>query len=156
VAATEGSPLLALDVRPSLERGDDPLDEILQTLDRLTPDGLLVLTAPFRPGPLITLLTDRGYRLHASKLGPRHWQVEILTPLASEIADYRDLPAPEPLEEVLKNATHLSPGSSFLARVPRVPRLLFPLLKERHLDWAILEEESGSAFLHIHRGGDTA
>jgi uncharacterized protein (DUF2249 family) len=156
VATAECSPLLSFDARPLLEQGDDPLEEILQILDRLTPDGLLVLTAPFRPGPLITLLTDRGYRLHASELGPRHWQVEILTAAAPEIADYRDLPAPEPLEEVLKNVTQLPPGGSFLARVPRAPRLLFPFLEGRHLDWATLEEESGSVFLYIQRPGDAA
>jgi len=79
---TEYSPLLTLDVRPLIEHGNDPLQEILQTLERLTPDGLLLLATPFRPGPLITLLEDRGYRLLAVELGPGHWQIEIMKPAA--------------------------------------------------------------------------
>jgi len=91
MTATENSPLLTLDVRPQIEQGNDPLQEILQTLERLTPDGLLLLTTPFRPGPLISLLEDRGYRLHAIELGPSHWQIEITKPVAPKLPDMNQL-----------------------------------------------------------------
>ncbi|MCP4924613.1 MAG: DUF2249 domain-containing protein [Gammaproteobacteria bacterium] len=148
------SPLLTLDVRPLIEQGHDPLEEILQALDRLSSDGLLLLITPFRPGPLITLLQERGYRLYATELGPDHWQVEIHTATTPEIADYRNLPTPEPLEQVLTRLTTLSANGAFLARVPRVPTLLLPLLKERQLDWATLETTDGSALIYIKKAGN--
>ncbi|MAF83886.1 MAG: DUF2249 domain-containing protein [Gammaproteobacteria bacterium] len=154
--STEYLPLLMLDVRPLIEQGHDPLEEILQALDRLSSDGLLLLITPFRPGPLITLLEQRGYRLRETELGQDHWQVEILTAATPEIADYRNLPTPEPLERVLTQVATLPPNGAFLARVPRVPTLLFPLLKERQLDWATLEITDGSAFIFIKRAGNTA
>jgi uncharacterized protein (DUF2249 family) len=78
---------LALDVRPLIERGEDPLEKILETLDRLTPDGSLWLTTPFRPDPLIRLLEARGYQPQATELGPDHWQTEIRAATAAKTAD---------------------------------------------------------------------
>jgi uncharacterized protein (DUF2249 family) len=87
------SPILMLDVRPLIEQGQDPLDEILKALDRLTPDGSLWLTSPFRPDPLIQRLEARGYRLQAIELGPDHWQTEIRASTAAKTADSR---SPDP------------------------------------------------------------
>jgi len=83
------SSFLALDVRPLIARGEDPLDKILETLDRLTPDGSLWLTTPFRPDPLIRLLEARGYQPQATELGPDHWQTEIRSSTAAKTADPR-------------------------------------------------------------------
>ncbi|HJL53244.1 MAG TPA: DUF2249 domain-containing protein [Arenicellales bacterium] len=152
--ATANSPLLQLDVRLLLEQGHDPLLDILHMLDRLTPDGLLVLTTPFRPDPLITLLEERGYRLNPVELDPNHWQVEILPSAAPEITDYRDLPAPEPLEKILTEVAQLPIDGVLLARVPHVPGLLFPMLEKHKLAWSVLEESDGSAIIHIHKKED--
>jgi len=86
-------PFLALDVRPLIERGEDPLDKILESVDRLTPDGSLWLTTPFRPDPLIRLLEARGYFPQAIELGADHWQTEIRAFTAPKIADPR---SPDP------------------------------------------------------------
>jgi len=145
------SPLLYLDVRPLLEAGADPLEEILARVEQLATDGLLRLTAPFRPTPLITLLSQRGYRVSCAQADTQRWELEILAADAPAIEDYRDLEAPEPLEQTLLHVTPLPPGAAFLVRVPRLPKLLFPLLEERNLDWESLEEPDGTAIIHIRR-----
>jgi hypothetical protein len=68
-----------------------------------------------------------------------------------EIVDLRNLEAPEPMEKVLLACTQLSAGEFYLARVPRVPNLLFPHLESRGLRWWVQEEEDQSALLLVRR-----
>ncbi len=148
---TVGSALSSLDVRPMLEDGCDPLSRILRRVEHLPVDGVLKVTAPFRPGTLLSLLGGRGYRATAREIEPRVWDVEIQPPGAVGIADYRDLEAPLPLERILEATAELAPGDALLARVPRVPRLLFPHLKERRLTWEDHRELDGSALNRVRR-----
>jgi uncharacterized protein (DUF2249 family) len=141
--------IAALDVRPLLEQGRDPLDAILATLERLPEQGILLLTAPFRPKPLLALLGGRGYRLAAREEAPDTWRVEVQPAGSPEIADWRELEAPEPMERVLAATASFTPGDALLARVPRHPRPLLPRLKERGLVWEVHEESDGSALLHV-------
>ncbi len=151
-SADAGAPtaaLAALDVRPILESGEDPLDQILRALGGLRPDGVLCLTVPFRPTPLIALLGRRGYTVEVLDAPGRLVLVEILGPEAPPPLELRDRPPPEPLEEVLVAASQLSPGQALFARVPRYPRLLMPQLIERGLDHAALELHDGTGRLHL-------
>ena len=50
-----------LDVRPILERGEEPLTEIRRQLGALTDGEGLTVVAPFLPSPLIELLRSEGY-----------------------------------------------------------------------------------------------
>jgi AcrR family transcriptional regulator len=144
-------PLAALDVRPLLEAGGDPLGEILAQLRRLPPDGVMKLIAPFRPAPLLSLLAARGYRVEARELESDCWGVEVLAPSAPPIADLRELEAPEPLERILTATAKLAPGEAYAARVPRHPRLLLPRLEERGLRYQVYEEPDGTALVHVRR-----
>ncbi len=150
-ADSVGPALSTLDVRPILEEGRDPLSRILRRLEHLPVDGVLKVIAPFRPGPLLSLLGARRFRATARELEPRVWEVEIQPPGAVEIADYRDLEAPVPLERILEATPGLEPGGALLARVPRVPRLLFPHLEDRHLTWEVYREHDGSALIRVRR-----
>ncbi len=143
-------PLVALDVRPILAAGRDPLEAILRALGTLDPDGLLRLTAPFEPRPLLVLLGGRGYQLRCEGQG-RRWEVEIRGPEAPEILDLRDLEAPEPMERVLELSAGLAPGEALLARVPRMPVVLIPHLRERGLAFAVHVEADDGALLHLRR-----
>jgi len=49
------------DVRPLLERGVEPLPEILARIGRLKEREGLVIVAPFLPSPLIEKLQSEGY-----------------------------------------------------------------------------------------------
>jgi AcrR family transcriptional regulator/uncharacterized protein (DUF2249 family) len=151
VAATPGPPLAALDVRPILAAGSDPLAEILAQLRRLPPDGVLKLIAPFRPTPLLSLLASRGYRAATREFAPECWGVEVLATSAPAIEDLRELEAPEPLERILEISAKLAPGEACAARTPRHPRLLLPRLDERGLDCAVYEEPDGTALVYVRR-----
>lgn len=65
-----------LDVRPIIARGDEPLGQILDALDRLPPHGTLAVTAPFLPAPLIERLSSEGYR-HRLERGVGSWTVHF-------------------------------------------------------------------------------
>ncbi len=68
-----------------------------------------------------------------------------------DIVDLRDLEAPEPMEEVLLACSKLGTGEFYLARVPCVPKLLFPHLESRGLRWWVHEEADHSALLLVRR-----
>jgi len=149
--AAPGPPLATLDVRPILAAGADPLGEILARLRGLPDDGVMKLLAPFRPTPLLSLLSARGYRAAAREFAPDCWGVEVLAPSAPAIEDLRELEAPEPLERILEASAKLAPGEACAARTPRHPRLLLPRLDERGLDCAVYEEPDGTALVYVRR-----
>jgi hypothetical protein len=49
------------DTRPLLERGAEPLPEILKRVQGLKSDEGLIILAPFLPSPLIELLGSQGF-----------------------------------------------------------------------------------------------
>ena len=49
------------DARPLLKRGTEPLTEILQRVQSLSPENGLIIIAPFLPSPLIELLGSQGF-----------------------------------------------------------------------------------------------
>lgn len=71
---------VALDLRPILGRGVDPLAHVLAAVDGLAAGGLLTLTVPFRPAPLLALLRSKGLQVddHQEPGGP--WTVQVRRP----------------------------------------------------------------------------
>jgi hypothetical protein len=64
-----------LDVRPLLQRGEEPLSEILKKVQALeTGEGLIVL-APFLPSPLIELLGSQGFQSKVERGEAGSWIV---------------------------------------------------------------------------------
>lgn len=153
-ALQPGTELLAsLDVRPILAAGSDPFQATIGTLGRLAPHGALVFTAPFKPAPLMAVMTARGFAVDVLL------EDEIVVLLvrgarAPLLVDLRDCEAPEPLEMALLAASRLGPGESWLGRMPRRPELLLPRLAERGLDFAVVELEGGGAILNMQRPQD--
>lgn len=140
-----------LDVRPLLARGVDPLEQILETVAAVGPSGVVKITAPFRPAPLIALLAGRGHAVLERQLGPREFALEVIVGGSPEPEDLRDLEPPEPLERALSAASALPAGGVYLARVPRHPRLLLPRLAERGLAPQVFDEPDGTALLRVYR-----
>jgi len=141
--------LTALDVRPLIARGEEPLDVILRALEQTRSDGLLLLTTPFRPAPLLTLLKARGYTVDAEEPSRGRWELMIRGPRCPAPLDVRELEAPEPMAAVLAATGHLTAPDVVVALTPQLPRLLLPRLTERGLTWDALERADGSALLHI-------
>jgi hypothetical protein len=71
----------------------------------------------------------------------------------SSILDLRELEAPEPLERILAASSALPPGDDLLVRTPRFPRMLFPHLDARGLDWEAAECADQSALVWVRRPG---
>ena len=76
---------------------------------------------------------------------------KVLESKAPDVVDLRDLEAPEPMEKILLACSELGVGGFFLARLPRVPIMLFPHLEKRGLKWWVHEEQGHSALLLIQR-----
>jgi uncharacterized protein (DUF2249 family) len=51
-----------LDVRPLLQRGEEPLPAILKRVQGLAAGAGLIVLAPFLPSPLIELLGSQGFQ----------------------------------------------------------------------------------------------
>lgn len=151
VEAAPSLRLAGLDVRPIIAAGADPLDAILAMLDRLAPDGVAVVVAPFEPVPLVALLTEDGYKTALEQLDDRVFQLTIAGAAAPPLIDLSELEAPVPLERVLTASATLEPGVAAHFRVPRVPRLLLPRLAERNVSCEMVEQPDGRALLTIWR-----
>ncbi len=147
--------LAALDVRPLLAKGQDPLGAILAALDSVPSGGALEVLAPFRPVPLLTLLQAKGHGVEDERLESDLVRVTIRRDVCEPVLDLTELEAPEPLERVLAASEQLAPGGQLVARMPRVPKMLLPHLAERGLAWRVLESSDGTALLHLHREGAT-
>ncbi len=149
--APKNDGLRHVDARALLARGIDPLDSVLEAVEEVGPCGVVVLTVPFRPTPLLTLLSSRGHALKVAEISPRHWTVEIIHGGRPEPEDLRELEAPEPLERVLLACAALPAGGVYLARLPRNPRLLYPRLRERGLEFSVHDEPDGTALLRVFK-----
>ena len=63
------------DVRPLLQRGGEPLPEILKRVRALTAEEGLIVIAPFLPSPLIELLGSQGFQSKIERGDPGSWIV---------------------------------------------------------------------------------
>ena len=148
-SSTDQQDLQALDVRPLLQDGIDPLNRILLTLEKLPDNGVLQVTAPFQPTPLMTLLTAKGYVVTPQEFPDNEWVMTVRRPQLETIADLRELEAPEPMEQCLLATADLKPRQAWLALLPRIPQLLLPRLAERGLAQHYLEQPDGTALIRI-------
>jgi hypothetical protein len=123
--------LLALDVRPLIRDGVDPLQVILRHLSQLDSRGLLILRAPFRPAPLLALLSKRGHLLQEMDHDDQGWEVLVSGLNAPPLLALADLPPPGPLQKVLVELETLASGRCLLAHTPRVPQILLGALSEQ-------------------------
>lgn len=148
--------LIQFDARPLLSTGVDPFHEIQAQLGQLPPGGCLVLLAPFSPTPLIQLMEGRGFAVLADETEAGLHTVLITSPPSGDteratVIDLRDLPAPEPMEEMLLAVEKLTPGDHFFARLPRFPRMLVAALEERGCTWSSALQPCGAAVLLVER-----
>lgn len=140
--------LRALDARPILKGGEDPLQSILAQLES-TDGGILQLLVPFLPKPLLALLKRRGCTA-AHREDEGLFIVDIHSTQVV-VHDLTLLEAPEPMVRVLAAAEQLTDGEIFVARLPRVPHPLMDELKRRNYINEILESPDGLALVLVRR-----
>ena len=143
-------PFAHVDARPLLAKGIDPLAHILSALEALPLRGVLTLVAPFRPAPLLALMTRNGHIAEAETMADAHgaWLVLVVKGGAG-VTDLRELEAPEPLEHVLAASAALRQAEIALFRVPRFPALLVTHLRSRAVPYALAALPDGTALVRI-------
>lgn len=53
--------IIQLDATPIINSGKNPMQEILNHLDKTNPQDIFLLITPFVPAPIIELITKKGY-----------------------------------------------------------------------------------------------
>lgn len=66
-----------LDVRPDLERGDEPFVRIMEAAETIVPGESLVIIAPFEPVPLYSALGARGFSHETEKVSADEWNIRF-------------------------------------------------------------------------------
>lgn len=64
-----------LDVRPDLERGDEPFARIMETAATIAPGCQLILIAPFEPVPLYAVLQRAAFTYQSEQRGTEEWVI---------------------------------------------------------------------------------
>lgn len=150
--AAVGPSLLAIDARALLSRGVEPLGEISNATERVGPSGVVVVTAPFLPEPLIALMEGRGHAVHCFPGRRGGAVVAIVVGGEPALVDLSTLEAPEPLQRMLRALGALRPTQVMLVRLPRYPTLLIPELERPGLGFEVFELEDETVLLRVWRG----
>jgi uncharacterized protein (DUF2249 family) len=149
-----------LDVRPIVNRGEEPFDTIQQHLEALESDRTLLLVAPFDPRPLKQYVTRQGFVFDYREPEETMTWMAIYRgeeKTAPEVAgngpataipvpggfvyvlDCRELPPPEPLEWTSEVLETLNEGDRLIQHNDRKPALLLDNLEG--YDWVLHENE---------------
>lgn len=147
-----------LDVRPMIERGEEPFDTINQHLEELAENHTLLLVAPFDPRPLKKYVTDQGFKFQyweprddmtwmAIHRGDEAERSNIDGPGPSLVVpvpggsvyvlDCRELSPPQPLEWTSEVLERLGPEDLLVQHNDRRPALLLDNLEG--YDWSVNE-----------------
>lgn len=143
--------IVTLDVRPILNSGKDPLQNILSKVKKLKPDEVLLIINSFEPIPLYSLLKKKGFSHHTKNESDifkvYFYKTEeetdkISSEKSAENIDENDfeniveldvsqLQPPEPMMKILENLNTIDDNSCLLVHHHREPHLLYPKLEER-------------------------
>lgn len=177
-AAIGSGQVRVLDVRPVLEGGKDPFQQIMAELKTL-PDGhALEVVNSFEPVPLIAILDKQGFSSRVEhrddavhtfflKTGPKHRDdaetgIFRVSPEALEAEktryqgrcreiDVRDLEMPLPMMTILSELETLPAGKALYVHHKKVPQYLLPELSERRYETWIAEVGEGNVKMLIKR-----
>lgn len=160
-----------LDVRPILQAGGEPLEQIMQATAALDEGQALRLLSPFNPVPLYAVMERRGFTHQEKQIDGGAWEI-ILTPgvpaagaaaaapaagdttawpAPSRSVDLRTLPPPEPLVLTFEALEELEVGQVLAARYDREPLLLYPELDERGHPYRVDKRSASDYHVQIRR-----
>ncbi|GCE29906.1 hypothetical protein KDA_53900 [Dictyobacter alpinus] len=66
-----------LDVRPQLERGEEPFISIMEAASTIAVDQTLLIIAPFEPVPLYSAMAQRSFSHETEEVSPTEWVVRF-------------------------------------------------------------------------------
>jgi len=167
--------IVMLDVRPVIQAGNDPFNEIMTAVAKLNDDETLQIINIFEPIPLINNMKDKGYesRTERPEQGVVHTFFKKKTDSADkqELAeieesddttfqemltrfggkkraiDVRHLEMPEPMVTILKEVETLPAGHALFVEHKKMPQFLLPELKNRN--FTVLFNEAGANNLQL-------
>lgn len=104
-----------LDVRPLLNRGEEPFPAIMQAVAQLTDGESLCLIAPFEPKPLYQILETKGYEACPQQEENGLWKILFKPKNEGDAAadsdtremDLRHLEPPGPMQTALEKLSAL-------------------------------------------------
>lgn len=155
--------VIRLDVRPILEKGLDPLQEILAKVNVLNNNQVLEITNSFIPIPLINLLEKQGFlteivkqesdlavvRFYRNSIDAKQIKIEedynsedwddVYNTYKEEwsVLDVRAMQMPQPMITILDALDTIGPNGSLFIRHHKVPLFLLPELAERDIEYRI-------------------
>ncbi len=141
-----------LDVRPLMERGEEPFRVIMSAAREVPPGEALRLIVGFEPLPLYDALAKQGFSNWPTKISADHWvvlfhrdappapeadapapasgEVDWSAPAAEVTIDVSELVPPEPMVKILQTLETLPDGSRLLVHHVRRPIHLYDRLDE--------------------------
>ncbi|MDE3235227.1 MAG: DUF2249 domain-containing protein [Bacteroidota bacterium] len=170
--------LFELDVRPILDNGKDPLNDILQQVKALQEGQTLKIINSFEPKPLMLLLGRQGFQsftLHeATGVVATYFYKNTNAILAGstaafpqpcnswddclkkfehkmQVIDVRNLEMPTPMLAILNALDNLQPGNALFVQHKRIPVFLLPELGERKFEYRVKQITDGDVQLLIFK-----
>ncbi len=174
--------LVSLDVRPTLDSGEDPFKIIMEAVKALKDEETLQIINTFEPIPLIRKLESKGYEswterptegvVHTFfKLNPTKWvdnEVEEVVKKSKtnfeeqlvffgeniKVIDVRDLEMPEPMVTILKEIETLKEGQALYVDHKKIPQFLLPELEQRNFEILYKEIDCNHTVLLIYKSDE--
>ncbi len=76
-STSHDGPVVTLDVRPDLARGDEPFVRIMEAAATVAAGQSFVVIAPFEPVPLYGVLGAQGFTAQTACAAPDEWIVRF-------------------------------------------------------------------------------
>lgn len=179
LTAIKLSKITPLDVRPTLDRGGDPFNEIMRELMMLREGYALEVINSFEPTPLLKIARDKGFSSmvetredavytyfikagEAKEKVPSNdmiFKVSVAehekrrtncNKVVHEI-DVRDLEMPLPMITILQELEDMKGNEALYVHHKKVPQYLLPELAERNFKTWIAEVDEYNVKLLIHK-----
>lgn len=169
--------IVALDVRPAIEGGKDPLKLIMKHVKELQQGSVLKIINSFEPTPLVHLLSKQGFVSHsevvsdalvntyfykkedkkpvieaAEESWSEGWEEIVERFNGNLIAiDVSALPMPQPMHTILEALETLPAEKALFVYHKRIPVFLLPELQDRKFSFRIKEISDGEVHLLIYK-----
>jgi len=171
--------LITLDVRPTIQGGSDPFNEIMAAIKTLNDNQTLEVINIFEPIPLINKLKGMGYKSsverkdeavhtyfkkdlengvktkkeHVYKSDPDEFE-KTLSSFGNRVRtiDVRRLEMPEPMVTILKEIETLELDSVLFVEHKKIPQFLLPELEERNYNVVAKKIDTNHVQLLVFKG----
>jgi len=171
--------VFTLDVRSTIQAGNDPFNDIMATIKTLKDDQILEIINIFEPIPLINKLKSLGYSSKTERYddGTIHTFFEKDETLKKDgklpeieesdikvfdeklksfgdkvkSIDVRHLEMPEPMVTILQEVETLDNDTALFVEHKKIPQYLLPELKDRNFNVLFNEIDANNTQLLIFR-----